>query len=167
MKTGKIEIIYGEGSGKTAMALGRGLQALAYHKKVIAIQFLKGSQNQDKMEIIRRLEPEMNVFRFEKAECNFDELSELAKQEECANIRNGVNYARKVLVTGECDLLILDEVLGLLDQEIILDQELEQILEGRGGADVILTGRILPENLSAMADRIDRITRIASGKEQD
>ena len=49
MNTGKIEIIYGEGSGKTAMALGKGLQALAYRKKVIIIQFLKGSQDQDKI----------------------------------------------------------------------------------------------------------------------
>ncbi len=165
MNTGKIEIIYGEGSGKTAMALGKGLQALAYRKKVIIIQFLKGSQDQDKMEVIRRLEPEMNVFRFEKSGCNFEELSDQAKQEECANIRNGVNYARKVLATRECDLLILDEVLGLLDQEIVLEPELEQILECRGGADVILTGRLLPESLAVMADRIDRITRIASGRE--
>ena len=27
MNTGKIEIIYGEGSGRTAMALGKGLEA--------------------------------------------------------------------------------------------------------------------------------------------
>lgn len=165
MDTGKIEIIYGEGSGKTAMALGRGLQALTHQKRVIVIQFLKGNQKQDRMEVIRRLEPEMNVFRFEKAECSFDELSELAKQEEIANIRNGVNYARKVLATGECDLLILDEVLGLLDQEIVLESELDQVLDSRGQADVILTGRVLPENLSVKADQIDRITRIASGRE--
>ncbi len=160
MDTGKIEIIYGEGSGKTAMALGRGIQALTEQKQVIIIQFLKGSQKQEKMEVLRRLEPELNVFRFEKAGCNFDELSEQEKQEECVNIRNGVNYTRKVLATGECDLLILDEVLGILDHDIVREPELLQILESRGEADVILTGRVLPDNLAAMADRIDRITPV-------
>lgn len=157
MNTGKLEVIYGEGSGKTAMALGKGLEVLSEQQRVIVIQFLKGSQTS---EMMKRLEPEMKVFRFEKSGCNFEELSDLARQEESANIRNGVNYARKVLATGECGLLILDEVLGVVDQDILMESELEQLLESRGDVDVILTGRVLPERLAAMADRIERITRI-------
>ena len=158
MNTGKLEVIYGEGSGKTAMALGKGLEALSEQQRVTVIQFLKGSQTS---EMMKRLEPEMKVFRFEKSGCNFEELSDLDRQEESANIRNGVNYARKVLATGECGLLILDEVLGVVDQDILMESELEQLLESRGDVDVILTGRVLPERLAAMADRIERITRIA------
>ncbi len=166
MNTGKIEIIYGEGAGRTAMAFGRGLEALARHKKVVVIRFLKGSQNEEKPEVLKRLEPEMNVFCFEKAHSRFDELTEQEKLEESINIRNGVNYARKVLATGECDLLILEEILGLLEQEILMEQELLQILESRDSADVILTGRMLQENgLTAAADRIERITRISGGRE--
>ncbi len=44
MNTGKIEIIYGKGHGKTAMALGKGLIAVAKQKKVVVIQFLKGAR---------------------------------------------------------------------------------------------------------------------------
>lgn len=157
MSTGKLEIIYGEGPGKTAMALGKGLEVLSEQQRVTVIQFLKGSQTS---EVMKRLEPEMKVFRFEKSGCNYDELSDLARQEESANIRNGVNYARKVLATGECGLLILDEVLGVVDQDILMESELEQLLESRGDVDVILTGRVLPERLAATADRIERITRI-------
>ena len=157
MNTGKIEIIYGEGSGKTAMALGKGLGALARQQRVTVIQFLKGNQTSEMME---RLEPEMRIFRFEKSGCDFDQLSDLARQEESANIRNGVNFARKVLTTGECGLLILDEVLGVVEQDILMESELEQLLENRGEAGVILTGRVLPERLATMADQIERITRI-------
>ena len=160
MDTGKIEIIYGEGSGKTAMALGRGLKALVQQKKVVVIEFLKGSQSQEWLDVMKRLEPDMNVFRFERAGCEFEKLSELERQEECANIRNGVNYARKVLATRECSVLILDGVFGLLDHEILLESELLQLVDSRGDVDVILTGRVLPDDLAAMADRIDRITRI-------
>ena len=52
MDTGKIEIIYGEGSGKTAMALGRGLKALVQQKKVVVIEFLKGSQSQEWLDVM-------------------------------------------------------------------------------------------------------------------
>ena len=75
MNTGKIEIIYGEGSARTAMALGKGLEALIQHKKVIVIQFLKGNQKEESQEVMRRLEPDMNLFCFEKARCRFDELT--------------------------------------------------------------------------------------------
>lgn len=160
MNTGKIEIIYGEGSGKTAMALGRGLKALTQQKKVVVIEFLKGSQSQEWLDVMKRLEPDMNVFRFERAGCEFEQLSEPERQEECANIRNGVNYARKVLATRECGVLILDGVLGLLDHEILLESELLQLVDSRDEVDVILTGRVLTDQLAAMADRIDRITRI-------
>ena len=42
MKRGNVEVICGEGLGKTSLALGKGLSALMEHKRVIMIQFLKG-----------------------------------------------------------------------------------------------------------------------------
>lgn len=160
MKTGKIEVICGNGSGKTALALGRGIQALTRQKDVIVIQFLKGSQKQEDLDVVNRLEPQMKVFRFEKADCYFEQLSEEEKKEELFNIRNGLGYAKKVLCTGECDLLILDEVLGLLDLSILSEEELEAILDCRDEADVILTGQVLPAQIGRIADQIDRIEKV-------
>lgn len=160
MSTGKIEIICGKGQGKTAMALGRGIQALTKQKTVIVIQFLKGSQKQEDLEVIKRLEPEMKVFRFEKSDRYFADLSEEEKQEERLNIRNGLNYAKKVLSTGECDMLILDEMLGILDLGIVSMEELEGLLSCRDEAEVILTGQVLTKELTAIAGRIDQIEHV-------
>lgn len=160
MKTGKIEVICGNGSGKTALALGRGIQALTRQKDVIVIQFLKGNQKQEDLDVINRLEPQLKVFRFEKADSYFEQLSEEEKKEELLNIRNGLGYAKKVLCTGECDLLILDEVLGLLDLSILSEEELETILDCRDDADVILTGKVLPPQMGRIADQIDRIEKV-------
>ena len=38
-------------------------------------------------------------------------LSDAEKKDEEINLRNGLNYAKKVLTTEECDLLVLDEAL--------------------------------------------------------
>jgi len=164
MSTGKIEIICGNGLGKTAFALGRGMQALTKQKNVIVIQFLKGNQSQESLDVVKRLEPEMKMFRFEKSSCYFEQLSEEAKREEYLNIRNGLNYAKKVLTTGECDLLILDEVLGLLDQGIVSVDELKVLLDCRDEADVILSGKYLPDELRTIADRIEQIEHIEVDK---
>ena len=114
MKQGLIHIYSGDGHGKSPAALGKAVMAAAAGERVVIIQFLKGRGLQD-TEFIRRLEPEIKIFRFEKSETDFVALSEDKKQEEIVNIKNGLNFAKKVLTTGECDLLILDEVLGLIE----------------------------------------------------
>lgn len=156
MSTGRIEVICGNnGSGKTAQALGRALQALTRQKNVIVIEFLKGNQKQEDFELIKRLEPEMKIFRFEKSGCYFEKLTAEAQQEERINILNGLNYAKKVLTTGECDLLVLDEALGLVDQGIISEDELKNLLECRDEADVILTGKVLSDAIMRIADQVE------------
>ena len=139
MKDSMIQVICGPGKGKTASALGRGVSALIRGKNVIMVQFLKGSMDSDNMEVLKRLEPEFKLFRFEKSPMVFDRLSDEEKEEARINIRNGLNFSKKVLVTGECDILILDEILGILDEGIITLEELcaliTQARQSRSGAD--------------------------------
>lgn len=157
MKQGLIHIYSGDGHGKSPAALGKAVMAAAAGERVVIIQFLKGRGLQD-TEFIRRLEPEIKIFRFEKSETDFVALSEDKKQEEIVNIKNGLNFAKKVLTTGECDLLILDEVLGLIDNEIITVKDLKNLLEARDGeTDIIMTGISLNDDLCLVADEVSRI----------
>ena len=106
-----------------------------------------------------RLEPEIKVFCFEKATGYYDELSEAEQEEEKINMRNGINFARKVLTTRECDMLILDEVLGLVDNGIVSVEELELLIrEKEDDVDLILTGRVLKEEIRPYVDEIYNIT---------
>lgn len=157
MKQGLIHIYSGDGHGKSPAALGKAVMAAAAGERVVIIQFLKGRGLQD-TEFIRRLEPEIKIFRFEKSETDFVALSEDKMQEEIVNIKNGLNFAKKVLTTGECDLLILDEVLGLIDNEIITVEDLKNLLEARDGeTDIIMTGISLNDDLCLVADEVSRI----------
>ena len=54
------------------------------------------------------------LFRFERENESYDCLLDSQKKEERQNILNGFNFAKKVIDTGECDVLVLDEVLGLV-----------------------------------------------------
>ena len=109
MAKGSIYIYAGDGRGKSPAAIGRAVQAAVEGKRVVLIQFLKGKGLKDS-DFLRRMEPEIKLFRFEKSDGTYEELSDDKKAEEAVNIRNGMNFARKVLATGECDLLILDTV---------------------------------------------------------
>jgi len=154
MSKGLISVYYGNGRGKTTAALGQGIRAASQGKSVFIIQFLK-EKNQDEISFIARLEPEIKLFRFEKAIENFDLLSEDKKQEEILSIRSGMSFAKKVLVTEECQVLILDEVLGILEQGIITVEDMRGILESkREETEIFLTGQKMCPGIEDLMDRI-------------
>lgn len=158
MQNGIIRIYTGPGRGKSPAALGRAIQTACRGGRVVVIQFLKNKGLSDS-EFLRRLEPEIKVFRFEKSDAAFDSLTPEEQEDEIINIRNGMGYARKVLKTGECDLLILDEVLGLVDNGIITVGELEDVLSTKGdNTDVIMTGNKVSEGLYELADEVTLIS---------
>ena len=148
---GRVQIFTGDGYGKTMAALGEALIAAASGKRVVVIQFLKG----------RGLEPEIKIFRFEKSDADFLSLPEDKQREEAQNIRNGICFARKVLTTGQCDLLVLDEVLGLVDCGIVQEQELRELIFLRSAdTDVTLTGIRMCDSLLGIADHVSDIEQI-------
>lgn len=159
MADGLVHIYSGDGRGKSQAAIGRAVQAAGEGKRAVLIQFLKG-KGLDESGFLRRLEPEIKLFRFEKSDENFEELSEEKKAEEIGNMRNGMNFARKVLATGECDLLILDEVLGLVEKGIVTVEDVKSLLETRGNTDIILTGIELRDEICVLADAVSKIETV-------
>lgn len=160
MNQGMIHIYSGDGHGKTPAALGEALQAASEGKEVVVIQFLKSRGLQDS-EFLKRLEPEIKFFRFEKSQGDFNSLSAEEQTEEVMNIKNGLNFAKKVLATGGCDLLILDEVLGLIDVGIISVEDLKALVEAKQEeTTLIMTGIQLSDEVCALADEVSKIDRI-------
>ena len=158
MEKGTVQIIYGSGGGKSSLALGRWIDAISKGKTAIIIQFLKGNLNADRLAVIDRLEQELQVVRFEQSVESFANLREEEKAKELMNIHNGLNYAKKVMTTGECDFLVLDEVLGLVDQNIVSVEELHKLLSAREESmSLVLTGTVLPEGLKQEADVITHL----------
>ncbi len=74
------------------------------------------------------------------------------------NIRNGFNFARKVLVTGECNLLILDSFLELLDNGMISAEELDNLMNASSeDTEILFTGKHMNDALRKYAEKIYEI----------
>ena len=158
MDKGTVHIYCGKGKGKTTAAIGQAIKAACEGRNVVIIEFLKAKE-EDELGFLKRLEPEIKVFRFEKFQECFEDLPEEKKEEEILNMKNALNFARKVLVTGECDVLILDEILGILDEGVISAEELCAIITQARQAQIqlILTGTIYPQCLDAYVDEVTRL----------
>ena len=149
------EVYCGNGKGKTALAIGQSIREAVQGKSVIVIQFLKGCEKRslDFMEDLDNLD--FKIFRFEKRDCCYEQLTEEEKAEERSNILNGLNFARKVVVTQECDFLLLDEILGLLDRGIVTVDAIIDILKQKDESmHIVMTGWNFLEELKPYVDTI-------------
>ena len=160
MDKGHILVFCGEGRGKTSAAVGQGIKAADSGKSVVIIQFLKGNMPGG-FDILKKLEPEIKLFSFEKSERPFEDLNDEERREETENIRNGVNFAKKVLSTGGCDLLILDEFLGLFDNDILTLDDFHELLEAKGeDVGIIMTGINAGEEICKSAGEITKLETV-------
>lgn len=158
MSKGIVRVYYGEGYGKSTAALGTAIQEVSHGKTATVISFLK-EKNIDSEELLKKLEPELKCFRFEKTESSYDELSASEKEEEIMNLKNGYNYSKKVITTGGCDVVVLDEILGLLDKQIITEREFLDLVEAvPEDMVVICTGICVPDSVRECADELYQIT---------
>ena len=160
MNQGSVIIYYGNGKGKSSSAIGHAICAAGAGESVTIIQFLKGNHHRE-TDFLKRLEPEVRLFSFEKNEEIFAELSEEQKQEEIINIKNGLNFAKKVLITGESTILVLDEILGLLTRNIITVDDIKVLIDAKDeGTELILTGTEMNKELMQYADAVYEIKSI-------
>ena len=177
MEQGLIQVYCGPGKGKTTAAIGLGIRALGSNLKVIMIQFLK-NDNTGECRLLKTLEPGFKVFHFEK-ERGFtwtltdEEKSELAQEIHMAlkflvqvhssqEIHMALKFAKKVMDTGECDILILDEVLGVIEKGFADVKDLQSLVEEKPEfMELVITGRVLPDVLK---DKVDYISYIEAVK---
>ncbi|MBQ8086357.1 MAG: cob(I)yrinic acid a,c-diamide adenosyltransferase [Lachnospiraceae bacterium] len=149
-----IHIIYGDGYGKTACAMGLAVKAAAAGESVSIIQFLKGKGAD--YSILNQYD-EINFFTFENSEKTYEDMTPEERGEHSAKVQNSFQYARKVIETGSADLVILDEVLGLRDYNILDMDKLLSLVDINSTVKLILTGRHCPEELKSRASMLSHI----------
>ena len=161
------EVYCGNGKGKTTLAIGQALRFAAQGKSVIIIQFLKGRERRE-LDFLEDLDNlDFKIFRFEKMDTFYNDLSEQEKTEERTNILNGLNFARKVIATGECDFLLLDEILGLMDKGIApVETSIDMLKQKDESMHIVMTGRWLPEALKPYVDSVTTMTTELTGQER-
>lgn len=160
MEKGLVQIYCGNGKGKTTAAIGLGIRAIGNKLKVIMIQFLK-NDGTGECKALKALEPQFKVFHFEKKRGFTWTLTEEEKIELKNEIKMAMKFAKKVMDTGECDILILDEVLGAVAGEFIKIEELCELIDSKPEyVELVLTGRDVPEEVKIRASYISQIEAV-------
>ncbi len=160
MDKGLVQIYTGEGKGKTTAAFGQAMRAAGRGLSVEILQFLKGRDSGEVL-FLREQSSRISVQRFNSLrkmpwKMNTYELAILGEE-----TKKGMEQARQIATDGNCDLLILDEIIGACNKGIVTIDDIEDVITmAQGNMEIILTGRHADEKLVAIADLVTEMKKI-------
>ena len=176
-KTGYVQVYTGNGKGKTTAALGITMRASGAGMKIAFIQFMK-ALGYSEQKILPTL-PGVTwktlgkpFFIAKAGSISEEELAEYGDTcvvfeegnppaEYVKMISDGFAEAREMVLSGDYDMVVLDEIncamfFGLLDVEEVL----ELIRNKPAHTELILTGRCAPEEIIEAADLVTEMREI-------
>jgi len=159
---GQIHVYTGKGKGKTTAAIGQAIRCLGADLQVIMVNFLKNPDSSE-FKTLNRLAPEFQYIIANKEPRGF--YWELSSEEETA-CRQDCHAAwinvQEIIIHHQCDLLILDEIMAVIEYEIIsVEAVLAVVQECRNRhIELILTGRNVPAEVAREADLITEMKEI-------
>jgi len=148
---GLVQVITGNGKGKTTSALGTVIRALGHGLKAYIIVFMKGDYPYGEWNTLSKL-PNVDFIRFGSREF-IDPQNITSKDREQAE--QALAAAREAMLSGNYDLVVLDEVNVATAWNLVeLDEVIKLINDKPKDVELILTGRKADVKLIQLADLV-------------
>ena len=156
LQKGYTQVYTGNGKGKTTAALGLALRASGHGMHTYVGQFMKG-QPYGELDALRD-HSHITIEQYGDVRCIHREE---VTPEHVAQAQRGLERAREAMLSGQYDIVVLDEInvtiwFGLLTVEEVLaflDERPEHV-------EVILTGRRAPPELIERADLVTEMREV-------
>lgn len=152
MRKGNVYSFFGDGRVRVSLAVGFGMRAVSENLQVIIIQFLEASNTKER-ELIKKFEPDLKLFRFNKLS---DEPNQRTSTKDAEyEVMQAFNFARKVIDTGECDVLILDGIVEAINKGFLQATEVNEIINKKDDyMEIAIIGKKIPDNYKNEIDSI-------------
>jgi len=159
-KIGLVVVITGHGKGKTTAALGIALRAVGHDMKVCIIEFMKGDMYSGEIDGIKRLSSNIEFHLTGKGFCGIMGNPYPVKEHR-ANAQDAINLSKEKMLSGNYDILILDEINNSLKLKLIdLPQVLDLIDNKPRLMHLVMTGRDAHPEVIARAHTVTEMREI-------
>lgn len=153
---GYVQVYTGDGKGKTTAALGLALRAVGAGLRVLFAQFVKGMEYSE-MKALQRFADLITVRQYGRGCFIYGEPA----AEDCAIARSGLDDVRAALVSGDFDLVIMDEANIATSVGLFGVRELLDVMAARpADVELVITGRDADPRVIAAADLVTEMREI-------
>jgi len=151
---GLMHVYTGNGKGKSSAAFGLALRAWGHGLKVCIIQFIKSTEYSGEFKATSSMEG-ISIQQFGTGRF-FGKKG--PSQEDIALAHEGLEVARKALLGGDYQLVILDELNVAIDLGLLgVDEALKAISSRNENVEVVVTGRNANKQMMDMADYVTEL----------
>lgn len=155
---GMVQVYTGNGKGKTTASLGLAFRAAGHGLKIRIIQFMKGSTVYGELESAKRLAPEIIIEQVGRD--TFVSRSH-PDAEDVRLAREGFDKAKGIVLSGDYDLVILDEINCAVDFGLIPLKEVVDLIRFKPAhTELVLTGRGAPPEILDLADLVTEMKEV-------
>ncbi len=156
---GLIHIYTGNGKGKTTASIGLAVRAAGCGKKVVFVQFFKG-RDCGELHSFEEL-PNVTVIRHSSSHGFYKNMSDEEKELVRLEHDRFLSEALEKVKNGECDLLVLDEVISAYVHGMLDCAAVDELLSNKPEElELVLTGRNAPESFIEAADYVTEMKKI-------
>ncbi len=164
-RRGLLLINTGPGKGKTTAAMGTALRAVGNGMKVLMLQFLKGSWHYGELDAVEAFGDRFIIRQMGRGFVKVGGAE--ADPEDIRLVQAAWAEAQKAIVSGEWDMVILDEINYAIGYGMLDPAEVAEALRGRPEmVHVILTGRNAHPLLVEMADTVTEMREVKHAYEK-
>ena len=157
MKNGYIQVYTGDGKGKTTASMGLIVRALGAGMSIYFGQFLKNHPYSEIKTLESLAGSNLKIKQFGTKRKVTDPMNE--KDYEAALA--GLEAAEEAMLSGEYDLVILDEFNIIAGYHLVEEARLKEFLDKKPKhTELVLTGRGAPEWLKTRADLVTEMKMI-------
>ena len=153
---GLVIVHTGEGKGKTTAALGLALRAWGDGLRVLILQFIKGGQKYGEYfaaEMLSKAEGKGRLVIRQGGKGFTQKAADQAEHRAAA--KKTLAAAKEEMLSGEWDMIILDEINYAVKFELIDKEEVLALLGERPkNLHLVLTGRDAPQEIIDAADLV-------------
>ncbi len=158
LEKGFVQIYTGNGKGKSTAAIGQAVRAAGFGMKTYIAQFMKEFPYNELISL-KHLSERITIEQFGGDEFVFKK--ELPGEEELAKARKGLQSAKEKMLSGEYDLIILDEAIVAIYFKLIETKNIIEFINTKPtDVELILTGRYCPEELIKLADLVTEMKEV-------
>jgi len=158
-RIGLLHVYTGAGKGKTTAALGAALRALGWGIRVCVIQFIKGYAQIGEARFAEEFGDRL-VFKQFAADPS-PRIDEAKVRERREAVEAAMEFAERVIRSGECGLVILDEINNAMHYNLVgVDRVLRLIQDKPRHVELILTGRNAPRQIIEAADYVTEMNLV-------
>jgi len=153
---GYVQVYTGAGKGKTTAALGLAIRAAGAGLRVFIAQFMKGRHTSE-LDALQRLSDLITVSQFGLGRFVIGEPS----QADLEAARKGLAEVKQVVVSGEYQVVILDEANVATHLKLISVAELLSVIEAKpDNLELVITGRNADPRLIERADLVTEMIEV-------